>query len=203
MWLDEVEQEVPSVVVRVVDKQGIDVPLVSLRIDDKPIPINAAVLAMPLDPGPHTIGVATQTHTLKQTVVLRVREHARVVTFTEPRLAPIVAEQPIPRPRTRSQVLPWSLLAGSGAALASFAYFGMTARNDAEDLRSSCAPDCSDDKVYGVKYRLWIADASLGVGISLAAAATWWWIVDRRQERPPIELRVAGDGAHVMWQGAF
>jgi hypothetical protein len=53
----------------------------------------------------------------------------------------------------------------SAAALGVSAYLGVTGRSDLSDLRSTCAPTCTDDQVDPVRRRLLISDVALAVGL--------------------------------------
>ena len=56
--------------------------------------------------------------------------------------------------------------------IGSFAFFGVTGKNDLNDLKSTCAPNCEPSKLDDAKTKLLIADISLGVGILALGGAT-------------------------------
>ena len=66
------------------------------------------------------------------------------------------------------------MLGGIGVvALGAFGFFGATGLSDANTLRGTCAPGCTDSQVQAVRARLIAADVGLGVGVLSLAAATW------------------------------
>jgi hypothetical protein len=66
-----------------------------------------------------------------------------------------------------SWILGGVAVAGGGA----FAYFWFTGADRVSDLRSSCAPYCSDDQVDAVRVPLTTARVALGIGIAAAVGA--------------------------------
>jgi hypothetical protein len=65
-------------------------------------------------------------------------------------------------------------LAGVGVlGAAGFAYFGITAKSDLDNLRQTCAPNCAKSDLDAVKQKAAIADISLGVGVVALGAAAW------------------------------
>jgi hypothetical protein len=66
------------------------------------------------------------------------------------------------------------LLGGLGvAAMGVFATFGILGKNDADDLRATCAPGCAPSQVDAGRVKLVTADVALGVGAVSLVAATW------------------------------
>ncbi|MGZ3478173.1 MAG: hypothetical protein ACXVCJ_26990, partial [Polyangiales bacterium] len=60
--------------------------------------------------------------------------------------------------------------------LVGFVGFGLSAKSQASDLRSSCAPACAQSDVDGVKRKALFADVSLGIGLVAIGAATYFFI---------------------------
>jgi len=108
-----------------------------------------------------------------------------------------------------------------------FGGLGLAAKSDAE---STCAPNCTDDDISGIKTDFLVADVSLGVGAAALAGAAIIGIVwatsssscdpatDKdckasdqpdAEEKASLRLRSAGvaplpgGGAAVVVQGAF
>jgi hypothetical protein len=82
------------------------------------------------------------------------------------------------------------VLGGIGVvAMGSFAFFGVTGKNDLHDLRDRCAPDCADDEISKVKREMTVADVSLGIGIVALGAALVTWLVAGPSAAPPTTAR--------------
>ena len=140
-------------------------------------------------------------------VVVRIGEKNRAVlaTLAPPGPPPPVAPPPLPPPPPVAPVTPepdrhvpagaWLLGGVGAAALGVFAYFGVAGKNDADNLRATCAPGCAPSRVDAVRAKLVTADVALGVGGHLARGGD----VDRRaagsrdRARPPWELVVDPD----------
>jgi hypothetical protein len=106
----------------------------------------------------------------------------------------------------------------AGLSVASFVaagYLGVTGRQQLSDLRTSCAPTCSDAQVDPVKTRLTLSDAALGVGIVGAALATYLFVRAASEHSSPpassspslrrarIEVVPTRDGALAVIGGLF
>ncbi len=66
------------------------------------------------------------------------------------------------------------LLGGVG-----FAYFGLTAKSDLDDLRRTCAPTCGSSNLAAARQKALFADISLGVGVVALGAAAWVFFAER------------------------
>jgi hypothetical protein len=78
------------------------------------------------------------------------------------------------------------VLGGIGVALIGGSVaLGIDARSEADGLRRSCAPHCSDSEVDPVRTELWIGEALLGGGVLALGGATWLLL------SPPAADRVA------------
>jgi hypothetical protein len=74
--------------------------------------------------------------------------------------------------------VPAIVVAGlSAVALGTSAYLGLTGRQELSDLRSSCAPSCTDAQVGPVRTRLTASDVALGVGLVGAALAVYLFAI--------------------------
>jgi hypothetical protein len=183
-WLEDADRQIPSIVLGAHDAEGRDVidarasvdgSLVRERLDGNPIA---------LDPGSHAVRFERAgLPPVELHVVLRAGEKNRPILATlappappAPLPAPVPTPAPAPAPIDHSRHVPagaW-LLGGAGVvALGVFGYFGVTGMNDANMLRSTCAPGCTDAQVQSVRWNLVAADIGLGVGALSLAAATW------------------------------
>jgi hypothetical protein len=171
-WLAELDETQPSVVIAAQDAAGADLATVKVLVDDKPIATRIDGSPITVDPGEHTLRVEAPGHApLTQRLIVRVNEKNRLVRVVfQDRSANGASGPPKPPAETTETKsgppLLGFVLTGVGAlALGSFAYFGLTSKNDLQSLRSSCAPYCDQSKLDDVKSRMLVADVSLGVGI--------------------------------------
>jgi hypothetical protein len=208
-WLAELDTDLPSIIVRVVDVYGQDTPFLDLKIDQQLAAQTKVALPFDLDPGKHTVSVVVAGHTYVETIVLRIRERNRVITL---------AAAAVPMPTDPSAVeensgraIGWGLAGMSAAAFASFAYFGTTGTQRADSLRATCAPDCTNAQVKDARDKLWKADASLGLAVGVGAVATWLLLrpatpIHNRSEKTVGKgflLGVATNSATIVWVGRF
>jgi hypothetical protein len=188
-WLEDVDRNLPTVVLGAKDAHGSDLLAVKILVDGTPHQEELeSGRAIALDPGPHVFRFEHPPDApVELTAVLRMGERNRGIigTFGPPPAPPppqpaLIAaahvEPPVdlPPPR-RSRISPWGwVLGGVGlGALGSFAYFGATGLSEKSTLRSQCGSSCTDEQVSPLKTRYIAADVSLGVGVLALAAAAW------------------------------
>ncbi len=179
-WLSDVEHRLPSLVIRVRDPDGNDVGEVELWLDDAEQPLTLDGSALVLDPGTRTFRfnrAGFEEQVLE--IVVREGEQGRVVDVV---LAPLSGSEDqdvaAPAPEERDEVggsVPASawVLGGLGVvALGSYAYFGVQAKSERDDL-DSCKPGCAQSDVDSAKSK-WIAsNISFGVAVIAIGAAVW------------------------------
>jgi hypothetical protein len=187
-WLSDVDAMQPSVVLGARDPKGNDITVsrvlvdgvaLSDRLDGKPIPI---------DPGEHTFRYeALNAAPVEQRAVIRVGEKNRMLTAvlmpmsaaaTKPAATvaattPPAAEPEEPPSHSSVPVASIALASIAVVAAAGFVYFGVTGTNDANNLRSTCAPNCAQSDVNSAHTKLIISDVALGVGVVSLGAAAW------------------------------
>ncbi len=183
-WLTEVERELPSVAVRVLDRQGCDRPDVMVWVDGRAIPGAAGGTSVDLDPGTHGLRAELEGAMVEQTIVLVRGERDRIVTLaagtvtsctpTKPLNAP--APPVVPRAPERDAAQPVPALAfvfggigvvGVGLGTA-FAISGWTQRGSLDDCRGTCR----QDDVGAARRAFVVADIGIGVGlVALVTAA--------------------------------
>jgi hypothetical protein len=184
-WSEELAREIPTVVVVARDEADHDVPAARLLVDGAPRTELASGRPFELDPGAHVFRVERQgAPAVEQSFTIYQGERGRLLRVTvpraevaiAPRVPPAYAVPPATTSATpaseRPSILPSAIVGGlSIAMLATSAYLGLTGRQQLSDLRSSCAPACTDDQVNPVKTRLTVSDWTLGVGVVGAAIA--------------------------------
>jgi hypothetical protein len=120
--LDEVEGDLPSLVIVVRDAAGRDVPGARVRLDGVVVAERSAGNAVSVDPGEHAIVVEPPRGApLRRTIVVHAGERNRRVELTLGRRASKVAKEPRPLPEPRpaaepASFAPAAIAFGLGAA---------------------------------------------------------------------------------------
>jgi hypothetical protein len=198
-WQTELASAIPTVIVEASDEAGRDVTPLRVFVDGEALAGYVDGRPFEVDPGPHDLRVEAKDRVSQQSVVAREGEKDRVIPFTLPvpasplRPAPVTPAPPDAPTRpipSAAWVLGGVALVGAGA----FAAFGYIGLHKHDELRSSCAPSCSDAQVAPVRTDYLIGDISLGVSVLCLGAATWLFIT-----RPTVNVpRTAGV---VAWIG--
>jgi hypothetical protein len=188
-WLKEVDDETPTVTVRVVDARGHDVVGATVTIDDARIELDGKPVQV--DPGPRTIKARAKSGDVAETKALTVlKEKARIIElkFTTDlnadgsrangSSAPTgggATETPPPPPSPPPPYVAITLAAAGGIALGAFAFFEVTGHSAYDDLKTGCgATDagCTDAQIDPVKGKFVAAGVSLIIAtIALGGAA--------------------------------
>lgn len=172
-WLREVEREIPTLVLSARWSDGTDITAATVwidgeraarRLDGKPIAVN---------PGEHRIAIEVDGRRSEQVVVANQSERDRVVRFVLERPGEAAPSEPAPAESGGAGPWPWVLGGVALAAVGGFAYFALKGTGDLRELRDTCAPNCSEESLDGVKQKLLIADILLGVGVVSGAGATY------------------------------
>jgi hypothetical protein len=186
-WLEEVDALVPTIAVRATSSAGDDLAA-AIEIDGRAVGVPAGS-AVRVDPGAHVIVVrADGFERVERRVVLVEGEKGRTLSVSLSRVGER-RERPAPPPpvnarggeeRSRSpSPIVWALGGVGVAALGSFAFFGLSGRADASDLRSGCNVNgtCTETQVDGVRTKYLVADVSLGIGVVALGAAAFLALV--------------------------
>jgi hypothetical protein len=190
-WIEEIEEEMPSVVVHAVDRDGRTVTGLELSVDGEIVDAPSAGTPLPLDPGSHrlVLRIDEERHTAK--VVLAPREQkavrvrfSSVGTEPEPRSAPADAS-----PRSLEiPPLAWALGAVGVVGLGAGAVLGIKGHVDRADLRSRCAPNCEQEEVDAIERDWTIAMVAASVGV-VATGLAVWIVIDGQQ---PTQVGIGG-----------
>jgi hypothetical protein len=184
-WLAEAEQAVPTVVLAAKDGKGKDLVDVKVFVDGFLLTTSLDGSARPLDPGNHVLRFESGSEVAEETVVLREGEKRRVVTVTigaaqeveapvgQP---PVTEPPPEPAPSGGSKIPAIGVGALGVVAIGAGVFIGLGAKSDADDLRSTCAPNSEQGKIDDVETKLLLSDIALGVGVVAVAAAVVLWI---------------------------
>jgi hypothetical protein len=199
-WLQEIEGELPSIVVTPKDRTGRDVLDATIAVDGAPLVGHTEGTPIDLNPGEHRVEVDRKGFLpAQETVVVAAGEKLRVVeVWTEPRaIEPVVAEV-----RRRPVPLASAVLAGAGVLfLASFGVFAAWTTVE-YDQTGSCAPACpasSRDPSFTAKTV--IADTSLAAGGAALIAAGIFYLVrpDVVSRSPAARIHPSAGGVVVRF----
>jgi hypothetical protein len=180
-WLVDLEQRIPSLVVRVSEPDERDLTGASVRIDGAAVTLDGRPVQ--LDPGAHNIVVSAPGWlAAERTLVLAEREQARLLVIelqrSEESIAAPTAEREqgasLKPQRFHVPVASW-VLGGLGVAgVASFAVLRVTAGSELAHLQETCSPECPRSSSERGRNLALAADVSLGIGAAaLAGAAAW------------------------------
>jgi hypothetical protein len=217
-WADEIGHEIPSVVVVVRDETDHDVPGHRLLVDGAPHAEMSSGRAFDLDPGAHVFRVERANGpAVEQSFTVYQGERDRLLRIVSPSApvaappttTPIATTSPAPSPRAEHRSYAPAAIV-TGVAVASFgvsAFLGLTGRHDLSELRSSCAPTCSDAQVDPVRTRLMVSDVTLGVGLVGATVAAVLFAHAASAPSPTssahFEIAPVRDGAAVLFGSRF
>lgn len=173
-WFVELEERLPSVIVRVQDERGNDVTDARIAIDDEEAELNGRPVA--LDPGPHVVVVRqADGNEVKREFLLAEGERARPIAIELPH--PVSAGTAIDDQGEVPFYVPtgaWVLGGVSLAALGSFTYFNIMATKEFDKLRGTCGTSCLDEETRIGRRNQLAANVSLGVGAAALAGAIGW-----------------------------
>jgi hypothetical protein len=192
-WQGEVDADLPTVVVKATDSAGNPVDSLSVSVDGASVRAEDLARPIVLDAGPHQVrfeapgydpaqinaALRPEDRNVPVNVVLHraslsppaVSENAStepIVTSSAPRATPVLA----------------ITLAGVGVvALGSSLYFGLSAKNQYDELKSSCAPGCTQAQADSVHSKAVVSDVALGVAVVAFGAAAWLYL-SSDQDKP-------------------
>lgn len=194
-WLAEVEARIPTLIFRVRDEQGRDLAGVRMSMDGRLLPEGSDGRAVSVDPGEHALRFERAgASAIEIVIVARETEKNRIVDVAWKPAATVAkpAESEPKGPSREPIPAGFWILSGVGlAGVASFSYFGWTAKHDVDDMRATCAPTCEDGRVADARRDATIANVSLGVGVIALGTATYL-LLSRGEENPTTEA----------WRGA-
>jgi hypothetical protein len=171
-WLADVEARTPSIIVTAQDPSGHDAADVAVAIDGQPFLARLDGKAAAIDPGSHLLRFERAgSPAIEDRVVVREGDHRRVVSVRF-QMAPAPSPPPLPPASRAGRVAVTALLGGiSLAGWATFAALGIGAKQDADELRATCAPACPAGEVDAIRSKEIAADVGLGLGLAAAVGA--------------------------------
>lgn len=190
-WLNEVDQNMPSIVIEAKDANGKDVIAVKISVDGKQVADKLDGKAIPLNPGPHKMRYEMAgASAVEEDVVIRQGEKNRAMTVnfgggkaTTPPAGGAKDDGTPPAvggddgKKGGPGIAPW-VIGGIGVVGVGLGtVFYVTGKSDENKLRDSgCKPNCDSGSVDSVKHKYLIGDISMGVGIVGLGVATYLFI---------------------------
>ncbi len=177
-WLAEVEQQIPSVVIRAADAANSDLTDGTATIDGTQFPLDGKPI--PLDPGKHLVVVDAENGVhLEKKLLLGAGEKSRLIELRVEAPKPEPANKPSEAPAgaAPSSGIPtgaWVLGGVTVAALGSFGIFAFSAKHQLNQLNATCSPHCAPSDSDAGRRDALLADISLGVGVAAFAGALTW-----------------------------
>jgi hypothetical protein len=209
-WFDEVEAEMPSLLISVHDEAGNDLSDVVLTVDARVEESWRTGLPVELDPGEHVLRCErphSKPAELQVRMTLSTKMRAvSIVLEEDPEERPVtpaatadVGVNPDKPPQNdlvyerrtsyearsaqRWLVAGWTLVSTALTAYGTFAYLGISGHSRLTDLRNECAGHCASDQVDAAWRRLILADVALGVALVSTGLSVWSYFAFRRHRR--------------------
>jgi hypothetical protein len=194
-WLSEVEAALPTVVLSARAK-GQDVTDVVVKIDGDEFTDTLDGKALPVDPGPHTFTFESDefgTKELRYVVKEGQKSQSIEIEFTG---ADNRADDPggdggaaiSTADAAESKTLAYVLLGVGVVGVGGFAYFGLTANSEKDDLACADTATCSDDELSPIRKKYLLADISLGIGLVSLGVGTYLLLSSGSKSSPkPVE----------------
>jgi hypothetical protein len=183
-WLREVDDAIPTLVVRARDPSGSDLADVRVFVDDVLLAPRLDGQPLVVDPGEHTLRLEHgDGPPLEQHLVVVMGEKNRIVAVTLPgevpslpRVAPVQPARPEPSPPSRFPTAA-AILAGVGVIAAGVStYFEVAGIGDRRHLFNTCAGHCSQSDVDFAYRELRAGDVAAGVALVSLAGAIWLYL---------------------------
>ncbi len=203
-WTAEVEQDLPTVRIRVADALGAAIAGVRIFADGVSVPPAALAAPVILEAGPHQLRFeAPGYEPIQVETALRPTDRAVQVAVV---LRPLEAHR-TPAVAKRSGVPALSLafagvgvLAGVGAL-----YFGVRARDQYRDLKRTCAPLCNPADADSMYTKAVISDVALAVSAVAFGASAWFYFSRGNATEPSAALSIQArpDGAQLGLRTSF
>jgi hypothetical protein len=190
-WLAEVDELVPSLVLRAVDSAGADLTDVVVTVDGQVIAERLDGSEIHVDPGQHVFRLTRAgAPPIEQNVLIREGEQHRTLSVVcpgpvsvppqeggavgaEPKRADVDLQPPMGAPSPSRVPLAWpiSAIGAGGLAFAGASYLWISGLNARAALVSGCGVtrSCSPSDVDSARRTLVIGDVTAGAGVALVA----------------------------------
>lgn len=172
-WLADVDQRLPTFVVRAVDEEGHDVEDVRVLVDGTAEVERLSGSTLAIDPGPRTVRFEhAGLVAVERRIVAREGEHNRILDV-------VFLRAPSSTTPARRSTFPVAGVVFSGLAalgVGAFTFLAATGKSDRDELRSTCAPRCSTSSVDAARTKIVIANVALGAAIVSAGFAGYFFL---------------------------
>lgn len=204
-WLEEVQGEIPTVVLSAKDQHGEDATAVRVILDGELLTEELDGKGTAIDPGPHKLrfeleGVAP----IEQAIVIKKGQKDRAIEVSfAPKRAEVPDENPYagsaetPAPKAETPpaeggkpgpLRPFAYAAGGvgAAGIIGFIALGAMGSSAQSDLEASgCKPNCAQSDIDSIKTKYLLADVSLGLGIAgLGAGVALFFLSQPKHDAP-------------------
>ncbi|MGK3967606.1 hypothetical protein WMF38_25965 [Sorangium sp. So ce118] len=203
-WLSDVTARVPTLILSAEDEQGQDVADVQVTVDGAPLTARLDGKAVEVDPGEHVLRFE-RAGSAPVALRLVVREgeklrrvSTRLVRSAGPRGGAGAPEEGALPPREEGAasppasalLLPIALGGVAAAGGVAYAALGLSARADADRLRTTCAPRCAEADVDAVRTKIVGANIAFGVGVAALGGAVAALLLGRAGPAAPAAAAV-------------
>lgn len=178
--LAEVRRALPTIVLAADDGRGHEVLDVKVTSNGEVLATRLDGHAIPFDPGTFELTFETAgAAPVKVVQVIHEGEKSHVVRASFRGLggSDVAPEVHDAKRSTVGWVLPISLLAASAGAFTIAGVSRLSFDSGVDDLRSSCAPECTQAQRDDLSSKLVTSNVALGAGIGLAAIAVVAWFL--------------------------
>ena len=213
-WVTEVEADLPSAVIKVIDTAGRVPTGLSVFLDGQSVPLDALGKPYVLSPGPHVLRVeAPGYQPLELDPALRPEDRQLPINALlrfAPISAPVAAPEPSTAQQSPSKPVPVAAIAFASVgavALGTSLYFGLSAKSRYDDLKSECAPSCAQSQIDTVNSKALVSDIALGTSLVAFGAAAYFLFSAKSDAGAPraaaLRIEPTPRGASARLQLAF
>ncbi|AUX48807.1 uncharacterized protein SOCE26_103480 [Sorangium cellulosum] len=212
-WLSDVAARVPTLILSAQDEQGQDVADVQVTIDGAPLAARLDGKAVEVDPGERVLRFERAGSVpVELRLVVREGEKLRGVSARLVRAGAPGGGAGAPREDRAASpasalLLPIALGGVAAVAGGTYAAFGLSARADADHLRTTCAPRCAEADVDAVRTKILAANVAFGVGVAALGGAVAALLLGRAEPAAPVAAAVhvapLPGGAAAALRGRF
>lgn len=201
-FLAKLEKDVPTVVLSAQDERGNDVPDAKVEVDGKPYLDALTGRATPVNPGSHTFAFVRPDGARTNVTVLileGVKGRELIGRFGSAPSGTSASSSDSGSHRSAASgrnTLAYVLGGAGVVALGAFGYFALSGKSELNDLRKSCAPNCSDAQASAVSTKYLLADISLVAAAGLLGGGAYLYFT---APSGPGEEQALGAG----FRGAF
>ncbi|WP_438007477.1 hypothetical protein WME89_01340 [Sorangium sp. So ce321] len=214
-WLSDVAARLPTLILSAEDEQGQDVADVQVTADGAPLAARLDGKAVEVDPGEHVLRFerAGSAPVALRLVVREGEKLRRVSTRLVRSAGPgrgagapgggagapgggalTPHEDQATSPPASALLLPIALGGVAAAGGVAYAALGLSARADADRLRTTCAPRCAEADVDAVRTKIVGANIAFGVGVAALGGAVAALLLGRADPAAP----AAAAAVHVV-----